>query len=91
MTRRSWIVYVDNEHDLRPDDYWNNKYVEREKSRQQIGIFFKEGQAIDYAKFAATQHPDMDVHVYKQTTCFCSKARPAEMKKWNDDGSLTPA
>lgn len=89
--RRSWIVFVDDDHSLISDDTWSGKVNVREKQTDILGVFFREAHALAYASEIAAYYPKREVHVYKQYRCYSTQAKPVESKIWTDQGELVPA
>ena len=90
--RRSWVVFVDNGDFLHQDRDYNGKYnIFSQENNDLFSLFFKEVQAIEYAKYIATKYPGRDVHVFKQSFGYTCQPKPVEFKQWTDDGKFIPA
>lgn len=90
MTRRSWVVFIDDNAYLMNDNEFTGKVNFRE-NREILSVFFREAHALAYAKTIAERYPGKDVHVYKQYHAYSSQPKPVESKRWTDDGQLIPA
>lgn len=90
MTRRSWVVFIDDNAYLMNDDEFAGKVNFRD-NREILSVFFREAHALAYAKTIAEHYPGKDVHVYKQYHAYSSQPKPVESKRWTDDGQLIPA
>lgn len=90
MTRRSWVVFIDDNAYLMNDDEFTGKVNFRD-NREILSVFFREALALAYAKTIAERYPGKDVHVYKQYHAYSSQPKPVESKRWTDDGQLIPA
>lgn len=90
MTRRSWVVFIDDNAYLMNDDEFTGKVNFRD-NREILSVFFREAFALAYAKTIAERYPGKDVHVYKQYHAYSSQPKPVESKRWTDDGQLIPA
>lgn len=90
MTRRSWVVFIDDNAYLMNDNEFAGKVNFRD-NREILSVFFREAHALAYAKTIAERYPGKDVHVYKQYHAYSSQPKPVESKRWTDDGQLIPA
>jgi hypothetical protein len=90
MARRSWVVFIDDNAYLTNDDEFAGKVNFRD-NKEILSVFFREAQALAYAKVIAERYPGKDVHVYKQFHAYSSLPKPVESKQWTDDGQLIPA
>ena len=88
--RKAWVVFIDSPDHLFSDHQIQGKYNQPEESTDFFSVFFRENQAIEWAKMAAIRYPGKDVHVLKQAYGFSSQPRPPEHKEWDAEGRFVP-
>lgn len=89
--RRAWVIFIDSTNNFVQSDTVGGMYTPyRDENKELLSVFFRESQAIEAAKYLATQYPGKDVHVLKQTLGFSCQSKPVEYKEWTEDGHFVP-
>ena len=85
MARRSWIVFCED--GLKQDGEWGGKYNNENKH---LCVFFRERDAIEYAKHISAKCSGSDVYIYEQKFGYYVNPNPPIQKVWTVEGQYIP-